>query len=94
MGDETTKRTCGMYSTSAKRQEIKMAFACPVIMSLISYLISLMSAQHTDYAYNASTCKILTDTRGFLSGRISGYAGNRALRGFRRLRGRSAPLQS
>jgi hypothetical protein len=49
--------------------------------------------------YSASTCKILTDTGGFSSGRISGCAGNRALRGFRRLRGRlppavAPPLQS
>ncbi|MDR1232231.1 MAG: penicillin-binding protein activator LpoB [Spirochaetaceae bacterium] len=47
--------------------------------------------------YSTSTCKIITDTEDFFKtsfGRIFGYAENRALRGFRRLRGRSAPLQS
>jgi hypothetical protein len=49
------------------------------------------------WRYSASTCKIITDTGGFCKtsfGRISGCTGNRALRGFRRLRGRYAPLQS
>jgi hypothetical protein len=47
--------------------------------------------------YSASACKVITDTGSFFKtsfGRIFGCAENRALRGFRRLRGRSAPLQS
>jgi hypothetical protein len=35
----------------------------------------------TAYMYSASTCKILTNTGGFSSGRISGCAGNSGLSG-------------
>jgi hypothetical protein len=47
--------------------------------------------------YSASTQEELTDVKGFFKtsfGRLFCFAKNRALRGFRRLRGRSAPLQS
>jgi predicted nucleic acid-binding protein len=49
------------------------------------------------FKYSASTYKKSTDGEGFFKtsfGRIFCFAKNRAFRGFRRLRGRSAPLQS